>query len=166
MRLTLYTDYSLRVLLYLAAVPEEPSSIKEVADTYKISRNHLHKIVHDLSRHGYIRTTRGRHGGILLGKKPESIVLGELVRFTEPDFRILECLDKSTSECPIDSVCAMRHILITALEAFLKTLDRYTLADLVENTSLLRPLLIEGDPSSIKGEDFPSDWPEKPPETT
>lgn len=144
MRLTLYTDYSLRVLLYLASVPEKPSSIREVADAYGISQNHLHKIVNDLARHGYLQTTRGRHGGISLGKRPGSIVLGTLVRLTEPDFRVLECLDKTVSKCPIDSVCTMRHILIEALEAFLKTLDQYTLADLLGNASLLRTILIDG----------------------
>lgn len=142
MRLTLYTDYSLRVLVYLAALPERPSTIKDVADAYGISRNHVHKIVNDLVHHGYIQTTRGRNGGIVLAKNPGSIVLGTLIRLTEPDFRVVECLDGPHSDCPIDSVCVMRHLLNTATEAFLKTLDRYTLEDIVENVSLLRPILI------------------------
>lgn len=142
MQLTLYTDYAVRVLLYIASKQDGPASVLEIANAFGISSNHLHKVVNQLSRRGYIKTTRGKKGGIVLGKSPDSIVLGELIRQTEPDFRIVECLEKSFSHCPIDSVCTLKHILISARESFLKTLDQYTLEDITGNIALLRPILI------------------------
>lgn len=141
-QLTLYTDYAIRVLLYISAKQDGPASVMEVANAYGISRNHLHKVVNQLSRKGYIKTARGKKGGIVLGKSPDSIVLGELIRQTEPDFRIVECLDKSSPHCPIDSVCSLKHILISARKSFLKALDQYTLEDITRNITILRPILI------------------------
>lgn len=142
MQLTLYSDYSIRVLLYLSTKPESPSTISEVAESFKVSRNHLVKVVHNLSLNGYIRTTRGKKGGMILGRPPESISIGELVRKTEPDFRIVECLGEEPSRCPIDEVCSLKFVLRSACDAFLKELDRYTLSDITENRALLRPILV------------------------
>ena len=142
MQLTLYTDYSIRVLLYLAAKPEAPSTITEIAESFGISRNHLVKVVHNLALKDFIRTTRGKKGGMVLERSPESISVGALVRQTEPDFRIVECMGDERSACPIDEVCGLKGVLTAAREAFLNTLDQFTLADITQNRMLLRPLLI------------------------
>jgi Rrf2 family nitric oxide-sensitive transcriptional repressor len=142
MQLTLYTDYSIRVLLYLAAKPESPSTITEIADSFGISRNHLVKVVHNLATKDFIRTTRGKKGGIVLERAPESISLGQLVRQTEPDFRIVECMGDVPSTCPIEEVCGLKGVLTMARDAFLRTLDQFTLADITQNRALLRPILV------------------------
>uniref|UniRef100_A0A7C3QUM0 Rrf2 family transcriptional regulator n=1 Tax=Leptospirillum ferriphilum TaxID=178606 RepID=A0A7C3QUM0_9BACT len=144
MQLTLYTDYSIRVLLYLSAKPGSPSTITEVANAFGISRNHLVKVVHNLSTNGYIRTTRGKKGGMVLGRSAREISIGDLVRKTEPDFKIVECFGEETSTCPIDEVCSLKFVLRSALSSFLKTLDSFTLADITENAGLLRPILVDG----------------------
>ena len=143
MQLTLYSDYSIRVLLYLAAKTEGPATISEVADAYGISRNHLVKVVHNLSQSGYIRTTRGKKGGMVLGRHPRDISVGGLIRETEPDFRLVECLEEESSTCPIDQVCSLKAVFRTALFAFLNALDGYTLADISGNVGLLKPILID-----------------------
>ncbi|KGA93200.1 Nitrite-sensitive transcriptional repressor NsrR [Leptospirillum ferriphilum] len=143
MQLTLYSDYSIRVLLYLSAKTDGPATISEVAESYGISRNHLVKVVHNLSQSGYIRTTRGKKGGMVLGRDPKEISIGGLLRQTEPDFRLVECLQEESSGCPIDQVCSLKAVFRTALYAFLKTLDGYTLADITGNVGLLKPILID-----------------------
>jgi len=130
MRLTLYTDYSLRVLLYLAFHPDKVVTITELADFYKISRNHLVKVVHELGLSGYILTTRGKRGGIRLARLAEQIVIGEVVRHTEPDFDLLECLNPDIDQCVITNTCKLKSVLFTARGNFLSELDKYTLADL------------------------------------
>jgi Rrf2 family nitric oxide-sensitive transcriptional repressor len=130
MRLTLYTDYSLRVLIYLAGREAELVTISELADFYKISRNHLVKVVHELGLNGYILTTRGRHGGIRLARPAEDIRIGEVVRSTEPDFDLLECFNPATDNCVISRSCSLKGILFNAQAGFLGVLDRYTLADI------------------------------------
>jgi Rrf2 family nitric oxide-sensitive transcriptional repressor len=130
MRLTLYTDYSLRVLLYLAYNGDRIVTITELANFYKISRNHLVKVVHELGLSGYILTTRGKRGGIRLARPAENIVIGEVVRQTEPDFDLLECLNPLTDHCVITNVCKLKSILFRARDNFLGDLDKYTLADL------------------------------------
>lgn len=130
MRLTLYTDYSLRVLIYLALKPDKLVTISELADFYRISRNHLVKVVHELGLSGYIHTTRGKHGGMRLAKPAEQIVVGDVVRRTEPDFDLLECLNPNTDQCVITNVCKLKSVLGEARDTFLEELDRYTLADL------------------------------------
>ncbi|HKB58945.1 MAG TPA: Rrf2 family transcriptional regulator [Gallionellaceae bacterium] len=132
MRLTLYTDYSLRVLIYLALQPDKLVTISELADFYRISRNHLVKVVHELGLSGYIHTTRGKHGGMRLARPAEQIVVGEVVRRTEPDFDLLECLNPETDHCVITNVCKLKSVLTTARDTFLGELDRYTLADLTK----------------------------------
>jgi Rrf2 family nitric oxide-sensitive transcriptional repressor len=129
MRLTLYTDYSLRVLLYLATHRDKTVTITELADFYRISRNHLVKVVHELGLSGYILTSRGKNGGIRLARLPEEIVIGEVVRETEPDFTLLECFDPATDRCVITKTCSLKGALFEAHAAFIGTLDKYTLAD-------------------------------------
>ena len=130
MRLTLYTDYSLRVLIYLAQSDGKLVTISELADFYQISRNHLVKVVHQLGLGGYITTLRGKHGGIRLARAPGEIVIGEVVRQTEPDFDLLECLNPAADQCVISKYCSLKSVLFTARDNFLAELDRYTLADL------------------------------------
>lgn len=130
MRLTLYTDYSLRVLLYLAYHSDKTVTISELADFYRISRNHLVKVVHELGLSGYILTTRGKRGGIRLARAPDQIVVGEVIRQTEPDFDLLECLNPEADQCVITHTCRLKSVLFTARGNFLGELDKYTLADL------------------------------------
>lgn len=130
MRLTLYTDYSLRVLLYLAYHTDKIVTITELADFYKISRNHLVKVVHELGLNGYILTARGKRGGIRLARAADQIVIGEVIRHTEPDFDLLECLNPAADQCVITHTCKLKSVLFTARGNFLGELDKYTLADL------------------------------------
>lgn len=139
MRLTLYTDYSLRVLIYLAQNPDKLVTISELADFYRISRNHLVKVVHELGLSGYIRTTRGKHGGIRLARPAEQIVIGEVVRNTEPDFDLLECLNAESDQCVITRVCKLKSVLADARDNFLGELDRYTLSDLTMRAPQFSP---------------------------
>jgi Rrf2 family transcriptional regulator, nitric oxide-sensitive transcriptional repressor len=130
MRLTSFSDYSLRVLMYAAAAGDRLITIEETAKTYNISRAHLRKIVNVLTRAGYIKAVRGRSGGFTLAKPPHAINLGELVRTTEPDFELVECF-ATGSRCIITKRCQLPDVLNEALRAFIGTLDRYTLADIV-----------------------------------
>lgn len=129
MKLTLYTDYSLRVLLYLAYKGGETATISELADFYKISRNHLVKVVHELGKSGYISTTRGKGGGMRLAQLPEEIRISEVVRKTEPDLDLLECFNPGTDQCTISKTCNLKSILFEARASFMSVLDKYTLAD-------------------------------------
>ena len=144
MRLTRYTDYGLRVLTYLALKSDdELSTIKEIAERYGISENHLMKVVHRLGKNGFLETIRGRSGGIRIGRAPEDINLGAVVRCCEDDMRLVECFDPETNSCPIASACVLPPILDEALAAFLNVLDRYTLAELIvphrKLAKILRP---------------------------
>lgn len=134
MRLTMYTDYSLRVLLYLASKEGESVNITELADFYNISRNHLVKVVHNLALKGYILTTRGRNGGIRLARSAADISVGEVVRATEPDFDLLECFNPVTDKCVISASCGLKSVLFKAQSNFISELDMYTLADLSKPT--------------------------------
>ncbi len=129
MRLTLYSDYSLRVLLYLSHKEGETVTITELADFYKISRNHLVKVVHNLGINGFISTSRGKHGGIRLARPADQITVGEVVRHTEPDFDLLECFNPETDQCVITKTCSLKSMLFEARSAFIKVLDRHTLAE-------------------------------------
>ena len=140
MRLTAYTDYALRTLMYLAVRPERAATIAEIAATYAISEAHLTKIVHQLGLSGEIATTRGRGGGLRLGKPAETINLGLLVRRTEPDMALVACFG-GAGGCAIDGACALSGALREALDAFLAVLDRYSLADLVAPRQRLAALL-------------------------
>lgn len=137
MRLTRYTDYAMRVLLYLGSRPERLSSIAEVARAYAISQNHLMKVVNDLVKAGYLESVRGRSGGIRLARPASEINVGALVRHTEDDFDLVGC-----SGCLIAPACGLTCVLDEALQAFLSTLDRYTLADVLSKRGDFRHLLM------------------------
>ncbi|MDF1510299.1 Rrf2 family transcriptional regulator [Robertmurraya sp. DFI.2.37] len=139
MRLTSYSDYSFRVLIYLGTKDREKLiKITEIAEAFSISKNHLMKIIHHLGKMGYIETIRGRGGGVRLAKSPSEINVGKLVRQTEEDFHIVECFDRKNSQCVITPVCSLKHIFQNALDQFLKELDRYTLEDVVKNNIMLK----------------------------
>lgn len=140
MHLTLYTDYSLRVLMYLGLKGEQLSTIREIADRYGISKNHLMKVVNELHRRGYIDTLRGKGGGIRLRRPPESLRLGDIIRETEQDLALVECF-ASGNTCRITPACTLKGALAEAMGAFFETLNRYTLADLVAPEKELMALL-------------------------
>jgi len=131
-RLTNFTDYALRVLMYVGTKGDEISTIDEIANYYGISRNHLMKVVFLLGKLGYLSTSRGKGGGIRLGMDPAKVNIGKLVRQTEEDLAPVSCLPDGGGDCRIRSVCVLRDVLADALGAFLGTLDQYTLADLLE----------------------------------
>ncbi|TYB81046.1 RrF2 family transcriptional regulator [Maritimibacter fusiformis] len=130
MRLTMMSDYALRVLLFAGAHPERLVTIDETQETYAISRGHLMKIVGVLASAGILRSQRGRAGGFTLGRAPEDIRLGDVLRLTEPDFDMVECLTPSNA-CAITARCALPAIVSEALDAFMAVMDRHTLADLL-----------------------------------
>jgi Rrf2 family nitric oxide-sensitive transcriptional repressor len=138
LQLTLHADYSLRVLLYLAEHPETVSSTEEIAVFYGISRHHLVRVVQTLNANSFVRVATGRGGGAVLARSPSEINLGDVVRKTEPGFRIVECFEPETNTCGIVSDCRLRGALSEALQAFFRTLDRYTLADLVSEKRVRR----------------------------
>lgn len=130
MKLSLFSDYSLRVLMF-AALKGESFSLSEVAEAYDISRHHLVKVVNYLAKLGYLETRRGRGGGIALGMKAEDIRIGMVVRRTEDTPFIVECFDKQHNTCPINGSCRLKGALAQAVNAFYEALDRHTLRDLV-----------------------------------
>lgn len=132
MRLTVYTDYSLRVLMYLAVKEGGLATIDEIAKSYSISRNHLMKVAHQLGVAGYIETVRGRGGGLRLARPVELIGLGEVVRYSEPDMAIASCFRPVDAPCAICRCCVLRRALEKARDAFLDVLEGYTLGDLVQ----------------------------------
>ncbi len=144
MRLTLYSDYALRTLMFLAIKGETLSTVQEIAGTYEISSNHLMKLVTDLGRAGIIETVRGRNGGMRLAMAPEDINIGALVRRTEDDSQHVECFDAATNNCRITASCKLRHKLREALDAYYAVLDEVTLADLVARPQPLRRSLAIG----------------------
>lgn len=142
MKLKLFTDYSMRVLLYLGARPDRLCSIAEVARGYGISQNHLMKVVNELARNGYVESVRGRFGGVRLRLPPEDINVGTLVRHTEEEFELVDC-----DSCVIAPACGLTNLLKEALDAFFRVLDQRTLADLLlqrQDIDLLFPLPAEG----------------------
>ena len=130
MRLAEYTDYTLRVLMYCAANPDRLVTIAELADRHGVSKNHLMKIVNDLARQGVLQTTRGRGGGLRLLKQPADIRVGDVVRSSETDFRLVECFDGSTNTCSLTPSCRLKGLFSAALQAYFKALDGATLADI------------------------------------
>ena len=166
MRLTSYSDYALRCLIYLAVQEQSENlvNIQDIADSYQISKNHLTKIVHQLATLGYIESVRGRNGGIRLAKKPKSINLGQVVRQTEADFSIVTCFEQidrevftkpSTSkkfpiaattinqainQCKIAPTCKLKSIFFEATQSFLRVLDQYTLYDITDTQQQLQKL--------------------------
>ena len=140
MRLTSFTDYSLRVLMYVAARPGATVTIAEIADAFSISESHLTKVVHQLGRSGLLRNVRGRGGGVELGRPASGINIGAVVRAAEREPQV-ECFDPRTNRCVITPVCRLRGVLSEAFAALYATLDRYTLEDITQNRQRLRALL-------------------------
>ena len=135
MRLTRYTDYAMRVLLYLGVQPEKVCSIGEIARAYGISQNHLMKVAHELGKAGYVEGVRGRSGGIRLARPADKISVGAVVRGAEEGFDLVDC-----GNCVIAPACGLTGVLDEALAAFMAVLDRYTLADLLKKRTKLLSL--------------------------
>jgi Rrf2 family transcriptional regulator, nitric oxide-sensitive transcriptional repressor len=141
MRVTLQTDYSLRVLMYAATKGERLSRIDEIAESFGISKNHLMKVVYELGKRGYLKTIRGRNGGIRLMRKPSQINIGTVVRETEKDLSMLGCLAGEAGFCCVEQVCVLRRAFRDAAQAFIAVLDRYTVEDLIKPKASLAKLL-------------------------
>jgi Rrf2 family transcriptional regulator, nitric oxide-sensitive transcriptional repressor len=141
MKLTAFTDYSLRVLIYLAAEPGRRATIAGVAQAFGVSEHHLTKVVHFLGKEGWLATTRGKGGGLGLALAPEAIVVGRVVRATEGAAVPAECFGDTPDHCSIARICRLRGVLRQAVDAFYAVLDDFTLADLVHNRSALARVL-------------------------
>lgn len=141
MKLTAFTDYSLRVLIYLATEPGRRATIAQIAAAYDVSENHLVKVVHFLGKQGWLTSVRGKGGGLELGAPPEAIGLGQVVRQTEGQAVVAECFELSGGDCCIAPDCRLKHVLAEAVDAFYAVLDRYTLVDLVANRQQLARVL-------------------------
>lgn len=138
MQLTSFTDYSLRVLIYLGSHPDAVATVGAIAEEYAISRHHLTRVVHQLGLKGYIETTRGKGGGFRLARQPERIRIGDVVRDMESGFELAECFRPGDTTCRLLPACALKPVLAEAGRAFLTSLDRYTLADLLPPEQKLR----------------------------
>ncbi|MFS0749362.1 nitric oxide-sensing transcriptional repressor NsrR [Oceanobacillus sp. 1P07AA] len=142
MNLKKYTDYALRVLIFTGLKSDqELANIKEIAEVYQISQEHLRKVVHELTKKELVVTIRGRNGGIKLAKPASEINIGLLIRQLENDFVLLECFDKGTNHCVISPGCTLKHVINKALVAFFKVLEEYTLEDLIKNEEELLALM-------------------------
>ena len=141
MRLTAYSDYSIRVLLYAALRNPDRVTVEEVATAFDISGNHLVKIVHDLGKHGFLQTIRGAGGGFVLARPPEDIVLGAIVRLGEKSEAVIDCKDRQDKVCQIFPICKLKGVLQEAADAFFAVLDAYTLSDLLNKPSEIKKLL-------------------------
>lgn len=144
MRLTDYTDYALRVMLFLAVRREGLSTIQDISDAYGISKNHLMKVVQQLGELGWIDTVRGRHGGLRLNDKSLSLTIGEVVRATETDFALVGCFERDGADgrtCVIEPQCRLKGVFEAARGAFLAELDRHTLGELIGPAAPLSALL-------------------------
>lgn len=145
MRLTLHTDFALRVLIHVGLSDGRLTTISDIAGSFGISKNHLMKIVNDLGRRGYLETVRGRNGGIRLMREPRQINIGTVARETEDEFALLGCLNGDhDGYCRIERACVLRRAVREATAAFLAVLDCYTLADLIEPKEALASLLFGG----------------------
>ncbi len=144
MKLTTFTDYSLRVLIYLAAEPGRRATIAEIAGAFQVSENHLTKVVHFLGQSGWLATVRGKGGGLGLACAPAEIGVGEVVRRTEGAALPAECFDRASNTCSIARICRLHGVLQEAADAFHAVLDRYTLEDLVHNRAALSRMLFIG----------------------
>jgi Rrf2 family nitric oxide-sensitive transcriptional repressor len=138
MQLTLFTDYGLRSLMFISAQPDKKASVREIAEHYGISRNHLVKVVHRLSQLGYIHSSKGKGGGLLLACDPAKLRLGDLVKTLEPNMHMVECFDAKTNTCRMISGCQLKHYLFSATKAFIDSLNQHSLADAVKNPALFR----------------------------
>ena len=138
MRLTHFTDLSLRLLMYLAIKPDGFATIQEIAERYGVSRNHLMKVAQQLVRQGFVASARGNRGGLKLQRPPQEIGVGEVVRATEDDFRMVECFETGRSSCTLLPACRLKGVLGEALSAYLRVLDQHTLHDLTVPTHPMR----------------------------
>lgn len=146
MQLTLHTDYALRLLIYLKAHQSDAdaeaytASVGQIAEAYGISQNHLAKVAQQLVQHGWVASTRGRGGGLSLTAKADRVTIGKVVRALEINRSVVECLGEH-STCPIEPACGLKHAMKQATDAFLATLDQYTLDDLIRSPKRIRALL-------------------------
>jgi Rrf2 family nitric oxide-sensitive transcriptional repressor len=134
MRLTAYTDYSLRTLMYLALNRDRLVTINDIAELHGISKNHLMKVVHQLGLFGFLETVRGRNGGLRLNKEPEDINIGDVVRHSETDFFMAECFDRENNSCVYAPACTLKSVLSSATAAYLSVLDGVTLLDIIKRS--------------------------------
>ena len=141
MKLTRYSDYSLRALIYLGTHPNRPVPVSEICRSFAISQNHLAKVANKLQHLNFVETRRGKMGGYLLAKEASEIGIGEVIRQTEPDLDLLECFNSQSNTCKLIDSCHLKQILAEAQLAFLEVLDKYTLADLLSNSDELREIL-------------------------
>ena len=156
MRLTQFSNFAIRVLMYAGLKGDRPSAVPEMARAYGVSYDHLKKAAAELCRLGYLETVRGRLGGFRLARLPEEISIGAVIRATEGDVILVECFDAATNTCPLPGACQLRVALQEALVAFFAVLDRYTLADLIHAPAELAPLLGLGVvPTAPPGDDAP-----------
>src|SRR6202045_4207092 len=154
MRLTLWTDYALRTLIFVGAKGGRLATIAEIAESFDISKNHLMKVVNRLGQQGDLDTVRGKGGGIRLARSPTEIRVGAIVRETEEDLAVMGCLAE-TGFCRIEGCCVLRHALREATLAFLQTLDGYTLADLLApGARLFRSLGLAPEMSPGRGQSW------------
>lgn len=130
MRLTNFSDYALRMLMYAASAGDRLITIEEVARTFNVSKTHLNKVANTLTRSGYLKAVRGRSGGLALGPRPEMIRIGDIVRLTEPDFALVECF-ATGNQCVVTGSCKLSGMFGEAMVAFQNVLDGYTLADII-----------------------------------
>ena len=140
MQLTQFSDFSLRLVLYLATHPDAVVTLHEVSEAYGISQHHLVKVAKRLIDAGMVTSVRGRHGGLRLNREPSEIRIGELVRMTEPHFNLVECFDRERNACPIEGACGLKGVLRHARDEFFGVLDRHTLADFVPRAPALLQL--------------------------
>jgi Rrf2 family nitric oxide-sensitive transcriptional repressor len=133
MRLTSYTDYALRTLIFLGLNRDRLVTIQDIAQLHGISKNHLMKVVHQLGVNGFVDTVRGRNGGMRLKREPGDINIGDVVRNTETDFYMAECFDPDNVGCAYSASCTLKGVLGEATKAYLKVLDGVTLADMLVN---------------------------------
>ncbi|KAB8036862.1 Rrf2 family transcriptional regulator [Silvanigrella paludirubra] len=136
MQLTLYTDYSLRVLIYLATKKDDLSTIDEISNKFNISKNHLTRVVHKLGEKGVIKTIRGKGGGICLAHSPKDINLGKIIKEMESNFELVECFNPEKNTCMLSPYCSLKGILYEARQAFFKVLENKTLADIAVNKNI------------------------------
>ncbi len=141
MKLTAFTDYSFRILIYLGLQDKRLTTIQEISDNYDISKNHLMKAVRHLGQLGYLETVRGKNGGVRLAKPAREIRIGVIVRQVEENMAVMECLSPLYNQCRIDSACFLKDFFGEALEAFLSVLDSYTLEDVLKNRVPLSKIL-------------------------
>jgi Rrf2 family transcriptional regulator, nitric oxide-sensitive transcriptional repressor len=137
MQLTLFSDYSLRILLYLTAHRGRRVTLPEISTAYGISQNHLVKVVQRLIEEGWVESVRGRGGGLSLAREPSEINIATVVRVTEPHMNLVECFDARTNTCPIDPACGLKKVLQRAQQAFLAELEQHTLADFLPRAPAL-----------------------------